>query len=767
MKKNLNQTKKELQKFKNEEEKLTNKKLQLEAEVNINEKSYQQKLDKLKKEYQDAMDVASGFSGNVSQQNKSRIDADFQTRLNDLNANDSYVKAVNELKNIESQLQRNKTKQEEWNSKIDEMNASLRQYDAIEESHKNINKSIDDSSKKIGGTIKQVAKWALAVFAVESAYGFIRNAISTLTGYNDQLAADVEYIQFAIASTLEPVIERIVGWVYTLLQYVNYLAQAWFNVNLFANATEKNFKKANQSAKQLNKSLSGFDEINQLSDNSSDSGSIVGPSVDLSNMEDFEPPVWLEKIAEFGKPIIEFFQNIIDKYGLVAGGIMIVVGAFGALSIIKTITSWITGLGKSVTKGSTDFTKFFNSLGRAAEVIALLGGLSLVIDSITELIDTFSESGMTLGEVAGLLGIVLGEVAAAFIVLMGAMTLLQPSWQSIAAAAIIFAGLALVLQSVCNLMDTFADSGLSLTDVIGLMATVLVTIIGLMGSIVLLGPAMTAGLLPFSVLVAEICAVLLVMAATLPIILDAVGDFIEQTAPSLCDVLETIGILIENLIYALGTVLPPIIDSVGGLFGTIFNGIATVINTVGNGLVNILNAIGNLVNSVLGSLLGFIRDLGPAIETFVDSAINAVTKLINFMISGIEYLVNTLVVDGVNAIIKGINSIGKYIGFTIPTLSEFKIARFKPTYAATGGIVDVPQRGVPVGNNVFAGEAGAEGILPLTDENTMRRLGQEIAKWIVLNVQLNNYIDGRLLAKVIKQIMNGQEFSRNGGVAYG
>lgn len=659
-------------------------------------------------------------------------------------------------------MQQNAIKQEQWNQKIDDMNSSIRNYEAMEESHERINKSIDDSSKKIGGTIKQVAKWALAVFAVESAYGFIRNAISTLTGYNDQLAADVEYIQFAIASTLEPVIERIVGWVYTLLQYVNYLAQAWFNVNLFANASEKNFKKANQSAKQLNKSLTGFDQINQLSDNSS-STSATSPSLDLSDMNDVEIPTWLQKFAEFGKPIIEFFQNIIDKYGIVAGGILVVVGALAGFKIIKSVISLITGLGKAATKGSTNFTKFFNSLGKAAEAIAILGGLSLVIDSITDLIDTFSESGMSLGEVAGLLGIVLGELAAAFIVLMGAMTLLQPSWQSIAAAAIIFAGLALVLQSVCDLMDTFADSGLSLTDVIGLMATVLVTIIGLMGSIVLLGPAMTAGLLPFSVLVAEICAVLLVMAATLPIILDAVGDFIEQTAPSLCDILETIGILIEKLIYALGTVLPPIIQSVGDLFTSIFNGIATVIDSVGNGLVSILNAIGDLVNSVLSSLLGFIRDLGPAIETFVDSAINAVTKLINFMISGIEYLVNTLVIDGINAIIKGFNSVGKYIGFTIPTIAEFKIARFKPTYMATGGIIDVPKRGVPLASNIIGGEAGAEGVLPLTDESTMRRLGQEIAKWIVLNIQLNNYIDGRLLAKFVKQIMNGQEFSRNGG----
>lgn len=669
------------------------------------------------------------------------------------------MKANRELEKIEEQLKKNKKQQEEWNSKINELNSKL----ATSQSTEQISKTIDDVNDKMTGTIKKVAKWALAVFAVESAYGFVRNAISTLSGYNDQLATDVEYIQFAIASTLEPIIERIVGWVYKLLQYVNYLAQAWFNVNLFANASEKNFKKANQSAKQLNKSLSGFDEINQLSDNSSDTGNYTSPSFDLSNMEEFEPPAWLEKIAEWGKPIIEFFQGIIDKYGPVAGGILIVAGALAALKIIKTVISWITGLGKAVTKGSTDFTKFFNALGKATEAIAILGGLSLVIDSITKLIDTFSESGMTFGEVAGLIGIVLGEVAAAFLVFMGVMTLMEPSWQSIAAAAVIFLGLSVVLQSVCDLIDTFADSGLSLTDVIGLMATVLVTLVALMGSIVALGPAMSAGMGPFGILIAEISAILLVMAATIPVILDAVGSFIETIAPGVCDVLSTIGELIENLIYALGTVLPPIIESVGGLFTSVFNGISTIINSVGNALVNILNAIGGLVNTVLSSLLQFINDLGPAINNFVDNVCSAVTKLVNFIISAIEYLVN-LIIDGVNGIIKAVNSVSKYIGIKIPTVAEFKIARFKPTYMATGGIIDVPKRGVPLASNVIGGEAGAEGVLPLTDMATMERLGKEIGKWIVLNIQLNNYIDGRLLAKFIKKIMNGQEFSRNGGI---
>lgn len=577
----------------------------------------------------------------------------------------------------------------------------------------NVKKSIEDSSKGMTGLIQKVGKWALAVFAVESAYGFVRSAISTLSGYNEQLTTDIQYIQFAIASILEPVIERIVSWVFTLLQYVNYLAEAWFNVNLFANASEKNFKKANQSAKQLKKSLAGFDQINQLQDNSQESTSSVSPSMDLSNMEDFQPPAWLQGIAKFFQPVIDFFKTIIDEYGPVAGGIMIVVGALAGFYILKSIGKLFTGLGKAVTGISADFTDFFKSLGKAAEAIAILGGLSLVIESITDLIDTFSQSGMTLGEVAGLLGIILGEIAAAFIVLLGAMTLLQPSWQSMAAALAIFIGLSVVLESICNLIETFSESGLALTDVIGLMSTVVLTLVGLMGAIVLLGPAMSAGLLPFSALIAEISAILIVMSLTLPTILDAVGKFIKTVAPSLCD---------------------------------------------------LLRAIGELIDSILNSILNFINQIGPAINNFVDNIINAVTKLVNFVISAIEYLINTLIVDGINAIINGINSISKYVGITIPTLGEFKIARFQPTYMSTGGIIDVPKRGVPLANNVIGGEAGAEGVLPLTDESTMRRLGQEIGKWIVLNIDLTGKIDRRILFKEFLKWQNEQNFSRNGGI---
>jgi len=227
---------------------------------------------------------------------------------------------------------------------------------------------------------------------------------------------------------------------------------------------------------------------------------------------------------------------------------------------------------------------------------------------------------------------------------------------------------------------------MSLNEVIGLMSTILITLIGLMTSIVALGPAMTAGLVPFMGVVAGISGLLTVMSLTLPIILDAVGNFINATAPVLIELLIVIGNNITKLIFALGTTLPPIINSVGTLFNTIFNGISKVVNSVGNVIIRILDTAGALVSSVLGSILSFIERLGPAINIFVDNAIQAVTKLINFMISGIEYLVNTLIIGGVNKIIDGINSISKYVGFTISNVPDLQLPRFMPQLA-TGAVI--------------------------------------------------------------------------------
>ena len=174
----------------------------------------------------------------------------------------------------------------------------------------NVQKSIDNIGKSTSNTIKHVARWALGIFAIESAYGFVRQAMSSVSQYNEQIATDVEYIRYALGSMLQPIIEGLIQLAFRLLTYVNYIAQAWFGVNLFANASTKSFEKNNKSlgnsvksAKELNKQIAGFDEMNVLNDTSSNSGGGTGagaislPSMDLSQLQG-EVPEWVKWIAE-------------------------------------------------------------------------------------------------------------------------------------------------------------------------------------------------------------------------------------------------------------------------------------------------------------------------------------------------------------------------------------------------------------------------------------------------------------------------------------
>ena len=205
----------------------------------------------------------------------------------------------------------------------------------------------------IDGVIKKIAKWGLALFGIRSMYMFIRQSASTLSQYNEQLATDLSYIRFALASMLQPLIERIIDLVYKLLAYVNYIAQAWFGINLFANASAKAFNKANSSANKLKKTLSSFDEMNILNKDGS-VGTIGGiPSTDLSNLRDIEIPEWIKWIA--------------NNKDLLLG----IATALGTAFALSKITGWLSNLGLLFT-GKNGLGVLATTLGQLA---VLAGGI--------------------------------------------------------------------------------------------------------------------------------------------------------------------------------------------------------------------------------------------------------------------------------------------------------------------------------------------------------------------------------------------------------
>ena len=217
---------------------------------------------------------------------------------------------------------------------------------------------INNVNKGLQGTIKKVAKWSLALFGIRTAYNAIRGAMSTLSQYDTQMADNIEYIRYALASSLQPVIQTILNLVIKLLQYINYIAKAWTGKNLFKTAdafksAQKSASSTAKSAKEINKQLAGFDEMNVLSDTSSSGAGgtggadITAPNIDLTGMQG-EVPSWVQWIVD-NKDLI-----IAALFGIAGGIIAIKLGADLLMGL--GIGLIIAGIVKTV-KAIIDFIK--------------------------------------------------------------------------------------------------------------------------------------------------------------------------------------------------------------------------------------------------------------------------------------------------------------------------------------------------------------------------------------------------------------------------
>lgn len=272
----------------------------------------------------------------------------------------------------------------------------------------NIQNSMQGVSSGLENITKKVAKWGLALFGIRSAYNFIRNSVSTLSQYDEQMGVNVEYIRYLLASTLQPVIENLIQLAYKLLAYVNYIAKAWFGVNLFANASTEAFEKQNKSlsksakkAKELQKTLAGFDEMNILQDNGDVGSGGGGGGVSLPSfpsMEDVPIPSWL--------------QWIVDNKDLVIAG--------------------LSGIAVGLTALKLGF-KGIQALGIGAIVMGIVNLISDIIDFIND--PSWQNFVAILGDIATVIGgiiLVMGHWWGLLVVLVGlAVKLIAENWDAI------------------------------------------------------------------------------------------------------------------------------------------------------------------------------------------------------------------------------------------------------------------------------------------------------------------------------------------------
>lgn len=253
-------------------------------------------------------------------------------------ANIELDKQAPKMAKINSNLSKIKQKQTENNEKIAEYKQKIESINI-----KNHESQINNIGNGIKKQISSIAKLSLAVFGIRTAWGMVRQAVSTVAQYNPQIATDLEYMKFALANTILPIVEKLVSLAFTLLGYINSIVSAWFGINLFSNSSAKKFQQMKSGAsgttkavKELKKELQGFDEMNVLSDSSSSGGSGgtsaggLSPSIDLSQLQG-DVPKWL--------------KWIIDNKNLI---LAVLAGIASAITLIKLGIGGITALGLGV-----------------------------------------------------------------------------------------------------------------------------------------------------------------------------------------------------------------------------------------------------------------------------------------------------------------------------------------------------------------------------------------------------------------------------------
>lgn len=250
---------------------------------------------------------------------------------------------------------------------------------------------------------------------------------------------------------------------------------------------------------------------------------------------------------------------------------------------------------------------------------------------------------------------------------------------------------------------------------------------------------------------------------------------------------QVIAGLLQGLIYEIGSAVVNIVTFIGdiwaGLISTILYAIQTIVGFFNTYLIQpiktTLEKIGEVVGKAIADVIIGVKNTFKPIANWMNKyVINPIRSffgnLWTALKSGPKGFINYIIQSFENAI----NWIGQKftdmfnkISFTIPewipkiggqkwglnlTYKPVKLPRL-----AKGTILNNPGQGVLVGGRAIAGEAGREAYLPLSDTQLLEELGSTIGRYITINANITNTMNGRVISRELKRINASDNFAMN------
>lgn len=281
--------------------------------------------------------------------------------------------------------------------------------------------AIGKLGKKLTGLGNMLKRMVLRKI-LQSVISGVKDGMNNLAQYSSKTNADLSALKsgltqlknslataFApILSVVTPILTKLISYLSTAITYVGKLFAALSGAKTFTKATQvqedyaASLSGTGSAAKEASRQLAGFDELNVLSDSSSDSG-----SGSASPSEMFEEVPIESSITDFVGRLKDAFKN--GNYAEI--GEIIGSGINTALQKANDFIRW-ENVGGFITKIITGIAEGFNSLIYTVnwEMLGdtIAQGLNTVLDTIYLIITEFDWPAMAAALARSLNGLVSG-----------------------------------------------------------------------------------------------------------------------------------------------------------------------------------------------------------------------------------------------------------------------------------------------------------------------------------------------------------------------
>ena len=589
-------------------------------------------LDAAKRKLYEMQDAAKGVY------NKETI-ADQKTLVNGLQS--QWDKINNQIDSYDRKIQKASASLKEETAHVEELKEQLKEATTaakMQDAIQTVGKSVEKVGQKLSSMLRRVFVFTVLTSALRSLRTWIGNVIKS----NSEASASLAQLKAALLTLVQPLVNVIIP---AFIQFVNVLTRVVTAIaQIVSSLFGTTFAKSKESAKQLNKEtkaikgvggaaekaskqLAAFDEINQLTDNSSGGGGGADTSTSSADFDALNPD---------GK-LAEKFKDILGLIGAIAAGLL----------------AW---------KIASAFT---NDLSKIAGIaLAVAGAFEYVyswLDAWNNGIDWGNFLGMLVGlaAVAGGLALAFGKVAAGISLIVGG-------------AGLLVVGIKDIIENGVTLENT-------LTVVAGILAAGL-GISLLTGSWIPALIAAVAGLVTFIVLQWDsIKAFFAKLWEQIKEIFSAAWEWISGIWNAAA------GWFQENVIVPIEEFFSPIADFIGKLFEGAWLIVQAVWAVVSNWFnKNVIQPIVNFFSPIVKTVGGFFSQLWEDIKGiwskvskwFSEKVIDPISKAWNTALDGMknfakgifngilgffESIVNGLI-DGLNWFLSGFNSAATWAG---------------------------------------------------------------------------------------------------------